>query len=171
MKNTSTGSKRWEVGNPSAPRPVLSLSHDRGSINLAAVHFLKNSLGARVVSWSDPFHDCWNDVKGAIQEANEWHAFVDLGHVFNVAAGPWMSSANFRALQGFAKGFIDDMHLGNDLFCHLYPAIAEDLGISDMVGTESHKRQVLDLMCEGDAHIGVTRPGWGGATFLDDRSF
>lgn len=160
MKNIATGSKRWEAGHPSAPRPVLSLAHDRGSINLATVHFLKSALGARVLSWSDQFHDCWNDVKGAIQEANEWHTFVDMGHVFNDAAGPWMSSANFRALQGFAKGFIDDMHLGNDLFCHLYPAIAEDLGITDMVGTESHKQQVLDpLLLMGCAHVGVTRPG------------
>lgn len=109
------------------------------------MHFLKNWLGARIVSWTDPFHDCWNEVKAAIQDANEWHTFADLGHVFNIAAGPWMSSANFRAIQGLAKGFIDDMHLGNDLFCHLYPATAEDLGITDMTGTESHKRQVLAL--------------------------
>lgn len=145
IKNTATGGKRWEVGDVRQDRPVLCLAHDRGSINLATVHFLKNFMRLRITTWSDPFHDCWNDVKGAIQQAGEWHTFVNMGHVFNVAAGPWMSGANFRQLQGVAKDFVDQMHIGNDLFCHLYPAIAEDMGIKDMVGSEAHKKQVLDM--------------------------
>lgn len=144
IKNTATGQKRWEVGDVRIGRPVLSLAHDRGSINMAAIHFLENFLHMRVTPWSDPFHDCWNDVKGAFQEANKWRTFVDLGHVFNVASGPWMSGANFRSLQGFAKDYIGQMHIGNDLFGHLYPSIAEDMGITDMIGTEEHTRQVLD---------------------------
>lgn len=146
VKNSATGVKRFEVGVLNMDRPLLSVCHDRESVNLAAMSFLKNHLRLRLATLSDPFHDTWNDIKGAIQASGEWGTVVDLGHCFNLATGPWQSWGFHRQLQSFGQEFLETMDLNNDLYCHLYVGIAEDLGMKDMVGSPEHKARVMEMI-------------------------
>ena len=105
VKNSATGVKRFEVGVVDMVRPVCGLSHDRHSVNMGAINFAKHDLHCRVTSTSDPFHDTWNDIQGAIEDCGEWGTVVDLGHCFNLATGPWDSWAFFVKCNSSVRTF------------------------------------------------------------------
>lgn len=150
VKFIDSGKTRWELGPVDTPRPVLSLTHDRASNNLAAVNFMKHELHMRLVTQSDPFHDTWNDVRLALQGAKAWNIVLGTGHVFNVLCGPWGSSAFFRQAQSMCEEHTQTMAATDELYCHLYPDFARDMRLPGDSDSQEHKRAVLAVLADSD---------------------
>jgi len=113
---------------------------------MGAINFAKHDLHCRVTSTSDPFHDTWNDIQGAIEDCGEWGTVVDLGHCFNLATGPWDSWAFFRKMQQFGKDFLSTMDRRSELFTCVSSRIAADLGYTYQQNDPNFLDRLIELI-------------------------
>ena len=69
--------------------PTLTLCIDQGSDGWAAAAFLTNHMRCSVLVVPDPSHRTWNDVEGALRDADMWLFCMTFITVMSIDQGPW----------------------------------------------------------------------------------
>ena len=113
--------------------PLLVLSMDQGSPQYAGYWYLAYQAGVNVVSNFDPFaHRPWNDVKGALKEAQLMRVLLSTMVLYNYRCGPWQSSGWFRELQEAVKDAQATLTPQDPLVLRLWPGICKDKSWSEI---------------------------------------
>ena len=79
---------------------MLSIDMDQGSINSAAFWYLLFMERIMAISWWDPSHRWWNDVRDAISDLGCWSLILLSCATWNFTCGPWRSRAYWSQMVG-----------------------------------------------------------------------
>ncbi len=133
---------------------LLSIS-DQGPNNTAALNFLMFSKQA-ILFWStwDPFHRCWNDIKGALRKAScrAWRVVLEMTLVANMNYGPFGSSTWFFKKKAKLEQFLLTCNVGSDLWQQFQHLIAMERKQGEPNSLEE-SQALLDSMAEIESFL------------------
>ena len=109
-------------------RPLLCLSYDECSANLALYVYLYYFARLRVLALRDIFHREWNDTKLALMASGVWWVVLLTTLAYNFVHGPWANAAWFGKLVEGCQDFVAKSPHGSPLFEEFYERICADLG-------------------------------------------
>lgn len=129
--------------------PVLSISLDRGSEGVAAVHYLQREKKLVLDEAWDPLHDSWRDYQRVLRECSllaYWYLYMVAA---NVLHGPFLESARYKALVEALREA--GAHFTADT-CPLYDEVLRDIlkesGRPQDISDESRAEVWQDLLEE-----------------------
>lgn len=129
IKDTTTGSKRWEVEKSAIDRPLLVMTIDQGSQMFAGQFFLQHKVAVRLVVFPDPHHRTWNDALLGVAGAGLRYLLYEMLVCLNMPFGPWGSCVWWTELCEAWDSFLaSSSGSQDDLFMSVYKHIASDLG-------------------------------------------
>ena len=133
------------------PHPtVLSMSCDQEAKQISAIAFMKHRLNLTCEVCFDWFHRCWNDIKQVLRETGLHSTYLQSLLIFNVAHGPWESSAWFHAMVETAGNLSQCLEADSPVVLRLWPRILQDRGLDcetadEVVGAQARAAWVKEL--------------------------
>eukprot|EP00971_Amphidinium_carterae_P175236 3473792-Amphidinium_carterae.4 len=108
--------------------PSLSLALDQGSDGWSSTWFLKSERICHM-TFADPAHRCWNDVRQTLKDCGLWSSILALTAICNFDGGPWKDCRFFQEGQVGMQEFLTCSASGNSLFEEYRHWLIEDLDL------------------------------------------
>lgn len=128
--------------------PLLTVSSDQGSVELAGHHFCQFALRMNWDCCPDVGHGCWNDIKKAIRSSSQWNFVTLMMLTWNVPHGPWSEDVRFHEVVGSFDNFFraNPTPESSWLFGHLLPRFLFDLQEPELLGDPAAPQIIFDRL-------------------------
>jgi hypothetical protein len=142
--------------------PLLVLTEDEHSVNMAAQWYLLYVKRLRMATWPDPWHRLWNDCMEGVKAAG-FNLIIQLTTLcMNLPYGPWEGQKFFHEVAEAGADLLQLVDAEDPLLLDLAPQIAAELKASGDFGDGQKEWMVQQLrdasfLNKKGAHISPTR--------------
>eukprot|EP00971_Amphidinium_carterae_P193229 3834817-Amphidinium_carterae.3 len=132
------------IGSHPMAWPSLSLCLHQGSDGWAATWFLM-SQNVCAMTFFDPAHRCWNDVRQSLKESGLWQSVLALTALCNFDGGPWKDCRFYQEGKASMQEFLLYSENGNAALEEYRPWLLQDL---DLVHRDLEP-EIEETICNG----------------------
>ena len=135
---------------------MLSFDMDQGSINSASFWYLLFVERIMAVSWWDPSHRWWNDVRDGISDLGCWSLILLSCATWNFTCGPWRSRAYWCQMVEMIHAMHRTLDHNFPIFQMYLADVARDWGEEEELPKDYYAKHVWDNLL---AYAGLQAKG------------